>query len=226
MSDLGPLRIWEEPAIRGALSWYLEVAENQRPAKFRIAARLSLLRLLPVQAPRMRFRAELDQLTPIFVARWQAIRASAAARRRGRADASSSGPLTRYRARGSFADRRDRCCVASPPKRADLANEPKLHRASQSDRVEHCGLREIAIRQLANEAGLHHLEKDARHTPLGAVGIDKIALCSATCLRSSRDMAPCSFSLRMSKSPSGCCACCCWTSSAWGCWKWASGWAC
>ncbi len=28
----------DDPAIRGALPWYLEVAENRRPAKFRIAA--------------------------------------------------------------------------------------------------------------------------------------------------------------------------------------------
>jgi hypothetical protein len=27
MSDLPKLRIWDEPAIRGALSWYLNVAE-------------------------------------------------------------------------------------------------------------------------------------------------------------------------------------------------------
>jgi hypothetical protein len=38
MSDLARLRIWDDPAIRGALSWYLDVAENRRPAKFRIAA--------------------------------------------------------------------------------------------------------------------------------------------------------------------------------------------
>ena len=38
MSDLAKLRIWDAPAIRGALSWYLDVAENRRPAKFRIAA--------------------------------------------------------------------------------------------------------------------------------------------------------------------------------------------
>jgi len=38
MSDLPQLRIWDDPAIRGALSWYLDVAENRRPAKFRIAA--------------------------------------------------------------------------------------------------------------------------------------------------------------------------------------------
>jgi hypothetical protein len=40
MSDLAQLRVWDDPAIRGALSWYLDVAENRYPAKFRIAARL------------------------------------------------------------------------------------------------------------------------------------------------------------------------------------------
>ena len=38
MSDLARLKIWDDPAVRGALSWYLDVAENRRPAKFRIAA--------------------------------------------------------------------------------------------------------------------------------------------------------------------------------------------
>ena len=38
MSDLSKLRIWNDPAIHNALSWYLDVAENRRPAKFRIAA--------------------------------------------------------------------------------------------------------------------------------------------------------------------------------------------
>jgi putative pyruvate formate lyase activating enzyme len=38
MSDLARLRVWDDPAIRGALSWYLDVAENRRPAKFPIAA--------------------------------------------------------------------------------------------------------------------------------------------------------------------------------------------
>jgi putative pyruvate formate lyase activating enzyme len=41
MSDLANLKIWDDPAIRDALSWYLDVAENRRPAKFRIAATLS-----------------------------------------------------------------------------------------------------------------------------------------------------------------------------------------
>ena len=38
MSDLARLKIWDDPAVRGALPWYLDVAENRRPAKFRIAA--------------------------------------------------------------------------------------------------------------------------------------------------------------------------------------------
>jgi hypothetical protein len=38
MSDLAKLTIWDDPAVRGALSWYLDVAENHCPAKFRIAA--------------------------------------------------------------------------------------------------------------------------------------------------------------------------------------------
>jgi hypothetical protein len=38
VGDLANLTIWDDPAIRDALSWYLEVAENRRPAKFRIAA--------------------------------------------------------------------------------------------------------------------------------------------------------------------------------------------
>ena len=38
MSDLANLRIWEDPAICDALSWYLDVTENRRLAKFRIAA--------------------------------------------------------------------------------------------------------------------------------------------------------------------------------------------
>jgi putative pyruvate formate lyase activating enzyme len=41
MSDLGRLRVWEDPAIRAALSCYLDVAENRLPAKFRIAATLA-----------------------------------------------------------------------------------------------------------------------------------------------------------------------------------------
>jgi putative pyruvate formate lyase activating enzyme len=38
MSDFAKLKIREDAAIGGRLSWYLDVAENRRPAKFRIAA--------------------------------------------------------------------------------------------------------------------------------------------------------------------------------------------
>jgi putative pyruvate formate lyase activating enzyme len=73
MSDLARLGIWNDPAIRGALSWYLDVAENRRPAKFRIAATVAT-RLNPVASCEDALWAELDRLMPTFIARWQAIR--------------------------------------------------------------------------------------------------------------------------------------------------------
>src|SRR5215472_17860384 len=76
MSDLARLRIWDDPAIRDALSWYLDVAENRRPAKFRIAATLAT-QIDPVASSENALWAELDRLTPTFLERWQAIRAGA-----------------------------------------------------------------------------------------------------------------------------------------------------
>jgi putative pyruvate formate lyase activating enzyme len=76
MSDLAKLRIWDDPAIRGALSWYLDVAENRRPAKFRIAATVTTQLDLTASSEDALW-AELDRLTPIFLARWEAIRAGA-----------------------------------------------------------------------------------------------------------------------------------------------------
>jgi putative pyruvate formate lyase activating enzyme len=76
MSDLAYLRIWDDPAIRDALSWYLDVAENRRPAKFRIAATVAT-RLDLAASSEDALWAELDRLTPIFLASWQAIRAGA-----------------------------------------------------------------------------------------------------------------------------------------------------
>jgi putative pyruvate formate lyase activating enzyme len=76
MSDLARLRIWDDPAIHNALSWYLEVAENRRPAKFRIAATVAA-ELDPVSESEDALWAELDRLTPLFLARWQAIREGA-----------------------------------------------------------------------------------------------------------------------------------------------------
>ena len=76
MSDLARLTVWDDPAIRGALSWYLAVAENRRPAKFRIAATVAT-KLDPAASGEDALWAELDRLTPIFLTRWQAIRAGA-----------------------------------------------------------------------------------------------------------------------------------------------------
>src|SRR6516162_7574147 len=76
MSDLTKLRIWDDPAIGNALSWYLDVAENRRPAKFRIAATVAT-GLDPARESEDVLWAELDSLMPLFLARWQAIRAGA-----------------------------------------------------------------------------------------------------------------------------------------------------
>jgi putative pyruvate formate lyase activating enzyme len=76
MSDLAKLTIWDDPAIRGALSWYLEVAENRFPAKFRIAATIAA-QLDPATSSEQALWAELARLTPTFLERWQAIRAGA-----------------------------------------------------------------------------------------------------------------------------------------------------
>src|SRR5260221_8007271 len=71
MSDLARLKIWDDPAVRGALSWYLDVAENRRPAKFRIAATVAA-QLDPAASSEDALWAELDRLMPTFIARWQA----------------------------------------------------------------------------------------------------------------------------------------------------------
>ncbi len=76
MSDLARLRIWDDPAIRGALSWYLSVADNRAPAKFRIAATVGA-ELDPAAESEPTLWAELDRLTPIFLARRAAIRMGA-----------------------------------------------------------------------------------------------------------------------------------------------------
>jgi len=77
MGQLDRLRIWDDPAIREALAWYLDVAENRRPAKFRIAATVGV-NIDPPAATEDALWAELDRLTPSFLARWKAIRAGAA----------------------------------------------------------------------------------------------------------------------------------------------------
>jgi putative pyruvate formate lyase activating enzyme len=76
MGELDRLKIWDDPAIGAALAWYRAVAENRRPAKFRIAATVST-KLDPAAESEDALWAELDRLTPRFVARWEDIRAGA-----------------------------------------------------------------------------------------------------------------------------------------------------
>jgi hypothetical protein len=66
VGDLANLTIWDDPAIRGALSWYLDVAENRRPAKFRIAATVPK-QLDPPASSEDALWVELDRLTPILL---------------------------------------------------------------------------------------------------------------------------------------------------------------
>jgi hypothetical protein len=54
-------------------------------------------------------------------------------------------------------------------------SDQSSHRPPQPDRVEHCGRREIAVRQLPNESRLHHLEQGRMNAAIGAVGIGEIA---------------------------------------------------
>jgi hypothetical protein len=63
VGDLANLTIWDDPAIRDALSWYLDVAENRRPAKFRIAASVAT-QLDPPASSEDALWAELDRLRP------------------------------------------------------------------------------------------------------------------------------------------------------------------
>ncbi len=74
MDEFDQLWVWDDPAIAGALAWYREVSTNRKPAKFRIA------RTVPVavdlaRAPEDALWAELERLTPEFLARLERIRA-------------------------------------------------------------------------------------------------------------------------------------------------------
>src|SRR5262249_15336517 len=76
MSDLSRLKLWKHQAIRGPLSWSLAVARNRRPAKSLTAVAVATPLDFTASSEGALW-AELDRLTPIFVARWQAIRAGA-----------------------------------------------------------------------------------------------------------------------------------------------------
>ncbi|BCH23337.1 radical SAM protein [Mesorhizobium sp. L-8-3] len=76
MSGLAQLGIWNDPALHDALSWYLAVAENRRPAKFRIAATVAA-EMDPPTCGEDALWTELERLTSIFLERWQTIREGA-----------------------------------------------------------------------------------------------------------------------------------------------------
>jgi putative pyruvate formate lyase activating enzyme len=73
MGGFAELQVWREPATACALSWYLEVAENRMPAKFRIAATIPIAVSLDDASEEALWR-ELEALTPIFLERWRRIR--------------------------------------------------------------------------------------------------------------------------------------------------------
>ena len=62
------------------------------------------------------------------------------------------------------------------PRRPRRQTREKLHRPSQPDRVEHGCRREVPVRQLPDEAGLHHVDQGRMHAPVGGFRIDEIAL--------------------------------------------------
>ena len=76
MSDLSSLRIWREPDLKGLMSWYRAVADNRRPAKFRIARHIPVA--VALNAPEEQLWAELDAKTPVFLDLWRRIRSSEA----------------------------------------------------------------------------------------------------------------------------------------------------
>src|SRR5262249_43150678 len=73
MSALDQLWVWDDPAIKDRLSWYLAVAENRKPAKFRIARTIPTALSL-ADASEDALWHELERLTPVFLERVLQIR--------------------------------------------------------------------------------------------------------------------------------------------------------
>ena len=72
------LAAWKDPAVAKRLGWYLDVAENRKSAKFRIARTVPVALSL-ADAPEDALWDELDRLTPVFVERWRRVRETGAA---------------------------------------------------------------------------------------------------------------------------------------------------
>ena len=77
MSAFERLWVWGDPALKRRLGWYLAVAENRKPAKFRIARTVPVALSLE-DAAEDTLWDELARLTPIFLERVGQIRDEAA----------------------------------------------------------------------------------------------------------------------------------------------------
>ncbi len=73
MRDFDELWVWNDQAVARSLRWYADVANNRKPAKFRIASTIPV-ELSLQDAPEEALWDELDRLTPIFLERWRCIR--------------------------------------------------------------------------------------------------------------------------------------------------------
>jgi len=73
MTDFDQLWIWDDQATASSLGWYRAVAANRKPAKFRIA-RTVPVSLSLADCPEDELWNEIERLTPLFLARWRAIR--------------------------------------------------------------------------------------------------------------------------------------------------------
>ncbi len=77
MSSIGDLWIWHDSQLSDHLSWYRDVADNRRPAKFRIAASTPVAQTHQdlEEASEASLWTELDRLTSEFMTRFSDIRA-------------------------------------------------------------------------------------------------------------------------------------------------------
>jgi putative pyruvate formate lyase activating enzyme len=73
MNVLERLAIWQHPDLKDRLQWYRQVADNRRPAKFRIARAIPV-DCSPAEASEEELWAELEAKTPVFLDLWGHIR--------------------------------------------------------------------------------------------------------------------------------------------------------
>lgn len=93
MGNLSDLAIWREPDLQGSMPWYRAVADNRRPAKFRIANRVPVE--VPLDAPEDELWRELEAKTPVFLDLWKRIRSRGGELPRGPRPASTLTDLCR-----------------------------------------------------------------------------------------------------------------------------------